>query len=451
MVKDRFYSGGRALPRDVFAGRRLSGDDRPMIKLGRFVAGVSLAVLGSACGSAIASHPAQDPGIARPPQAVPAPEATGAAEVHSPLRALIIGGGPDKAHNQVAIESNVRYVGRLLPPASQYHVLFTDGNLKSENVQFRDARLLAYRAPDLPRLDGGADLTAVRAELTAVAADARTHPDSDVLLYFTGHGSPDRRTTYANNWFDLWAGGHFTVTNLAGSLKAFPAATPITLVMVQCFSGAFGNVLFEDGDPQGALVAQHVAGFFAAVPQRVAAGCTPAINEAEYKDFTGYFFAALTGRDRMGRPVSGADYDHDGRVGMNEAFAWSLVHDDSIDTPVCTSDTFLRRFVTTPDGEVFATSFKTLESWAAPAQRAALDGLADALRLGGDDRLRVAFEKFGRMRPDSMLIDDVRLIRFVSLARSIALAHVLGLSGDEATKRRFAELLVAESRNPFTT
>jgi hypothetical protein len=420
-----------------------------MTRLGRFVAWVALAILGSACASGIAAHPTLDPGAVKPPQAVAAPEAVRAAEVRSPLRAVIIGGGPDKAHNQVAIESNVRYVGRLLPAASQYHVLFTDGDLRSENVQFREARVLAYRAPDLPRLDGGADLPAVRAELTAAAAGARTHPESDVLLYFTGHGSPDRRTTYANNWFDLWAGGRLTVTNLAGSLKAFPPATPITLVMVQCFSGAFGNVLFEDGDPQGALIEQHVAGFFAAVPQRVAAGCTPAINEADYKDFTGYFFAALTGQDRMGRPVSGADYDHDGRVGMNEAFAWALVHDDSIDTPVCTSDTFLRRFVTTPDSEIFKASFKTLESWAAPAQRAALDGLADALRLAGDDRLRVAFEKFGRMRPDSMLIDDVRLIRLVSLTRSIALAHTLGLSGDETTRRRFAELLFAESRNPL--
>jgi hypothetical protein len=33
-----------------------------------------------------------------------------------PLRALLVGGGPNPSHNQVAIESNIRYVYHLLPP-----------------------------------------------------------------------------------------------------------------------------------------------------------------------------------------------------------------------------------------------------------------------------------------------------------------------------------------------
>ena len=41
--------------------------------------------------------------------------------------------------------------------------------------------------------------------------------------------------------------------------------------------------------------------------------------------------------------MSGADYNHDGRVGMDEAFAYSLIHDTSIDVPVCTSDIYLRQ------------------------------------------------------------------------------------------------------------
>ena len=32
-----------------------------------------------------------------------------------PLRALVVGGGPTRTANQVAIESNVRYFGRILP------------------------------------------------------------------------------------------------------------------------------------------------------------------------------------------------------------------------------------------------------------------------------------------------------------------------------------------------
>ena len=355
------------------------------------------------------------------------------AEPSRPLRALVVGGGPTRTANQVAIESNVRYVGRILPQASQYRVLFADGDPQSANVQYRaDNRTLAYRAPNLPRQDGSADLASVRAGLATIAGEARAHPQAEVFLYFTGHGSPDRRTT-----------------EFARSLQAFPGSTPITVVMVQCFSGAFGNVLFEGGSPVGALVDRRIAGFFAAVPERVSAGCTPAINEAEYKDFTGYFFAALTGQDRMGRPVAGADYDQDGRVGMHEAFAWTLIHDESIDTPVCTSDAFLRRFVEMPDSEIASTSYAAVESWATPGQRAALSALSERLSLTGDDRLRGAFDRVTRIKPNSPVMSDVRLIRFVTLSRTIVRAHALSASNDDTLKRRYADLLAAESRNPL--
>jgi hypothetical protein len=219
--------------------------------------------------------------------------------------------------------------------------------------------------------------------------------------------------------------------------------------MVQCFSGAFGNLLFEGGSPAGALVEHRIAGFFAAVPERLSAGCTPALDEATYKDFTGYFFAALTGQDRLGRPVSGADYDHDGRVGMHEAFAWTLIHDESIDTPVCTSDAFLRRFVPMPDAEIAATPYSAVESWATPGQRAALTALSATLGLTGDDRLRGAFDRVRSIRPNSSSLLDVRLIRFVNLSRTIVRAHALSRSSDDTIKRRYAELLAAESRNPL--
>lgn len=409
-----------------------------------------MALLAAACATG------QPPTAAAPGPSTPVPVPVDlvrlrAAEGGSrPLRALVVGGGPTRMANQVAIESNVRYFGRLLPEAAHYRVLFADGDPKSANVQYRaDNRTLAYRAPHLPRQDGGADLDSVRAGLATIAEEARAYPTDEVFLYFTGHGSPDRLTFHANNWFALWGNGRFSVAEFARSLQAFPASTPITVVMVQCYSGAFGNVLFEGGNAAGALVDQRIAGFFAAVPERVSAGCTPAINEAEYKDFTGYFFAALTGEDRMGRAVAGADYDRDGRVGMHEAFAWTLIHNDSIDTPVCTSDAFLRRFVPMPDAEIAATPYALVESWATPGQRAALLALSERLNLTGDDRLRGAFDRVTRIRPNSPLMADVRLIRFVNLSRTIVRAHALGASNDDAIKRRYADLLAAESRNPL--
>jgi len=367
-----------------------------------------------------------------------------------PLRALIVGGGPDLQHNQVAIESNVRYVDRLLPAETQRRILFADGSLDSRTVLYTDKKDHdLYRKTQIAKLDGPARLENVRSEFSLLNKDLEQAPNRPVLLYFTGHGSPDDTPTYSNNRYDLWGDSELSVKELANSIQALPHPGPIVLVMVECFSGAFSNVLFEKGNPNGELSDKPVCGFFASVAQRMAAGCTPNVNEADYRDFTGYFFAALTGTDRLGRPVKGADYDHDGKVGMNEAFCYALLHDDSIDTPVCTSDAFLRRFVTVQETKVFEEKYSNVQKWAGPAQRAALDGLSAMLHYEGDDRLRRAYNDFGKIDMESESDDDVHLIRYVRLAKSVVLGHMLTTGTDEGLKKRFATLLAEESANPM--
>jgi hypothetical protein len=329
------------------------------------------------------------------------------------LRALLVGGGPTPENNQVSIESNVRYVFRLLPPGSECSVLFADGDRKNETVLYEQTteklpaneRLLAlilegpeaansvqrkYRTPSLPQLDGAARKKDVAAAFERLQIDPRTGP---ILLYFTGHGSRAKDGNLDNNLYDLW-GESLSVRELARHIADLPCACPITLVMVQCYSGAFGNLLFEEGNPQGAPVERDIVGFFATIKERPAAGCTPELNEREYHDFTSYFFAALTGRDRVGRKVTGADYNRDGRVGMDEAFCYTLIHDPSIDIPVCTSDIYLRREIAVPDSLLFQTPYRQVRAWATPAQRAALEAISSKLGLTGDDRGRVAYEQF---------------------------------------------------------
>ena len=400
----------------------------------RFLVGVCGAAL---LLGAVAWVPAHDPGLH--------------ARLIGPYRSLIVGGGPDLKHNQVAIESNVRYVSRLLPTTSRPRVLFTDGDAESKNVLCEDPdKTTYYRTPSIPKIDGPSDLAHVRSELSSISSDANSNPGEPVFLYFTGHGSPDRFSEYTNNNYDLWNSKHLSVTDFAASLKSFPKSTPITLVMVECFSGAFGNLLFKDGDAKGDLADLNICGFFASVAPREAAGFTSEVNEANYRDFTSYFFAALSGIDRLGRPVTGADYNHDGKVGMNEAFAYSLIHDDSIDTPVCTSDVFLRRFITDQkDEQVMATSFRSVRSWATPSQLAAIDFLSKSLGLTEDDAVSVGYKKFAAMQPDSMELDDVHLLRFVRVCKSVILAHKLETTGTESLKARFAALVKLESGNPL--
>src|SRR5690606_1951746 len=138
------------------------------------------------------------------------------------------------------------------------------------------------------------------------------------------------------------------------------------------YSGSFANVIFENGDPKAPLSSRDIVGFFASTKDRVAAGCTPAINEEYYYDFTTYFFAALTGIDRLNRPFQGdADFNKDGKIGLDEAFYWSVINDNSLDVPVAASDVFLERFAPLEGGAWLGTSYQTLLGWASPAQHAA--------------------------------------------------------------------------------
>ncbi|MFZ4506180.1 MAG: hypothetical protein ACOYON_00605 [Fimbriimonas sp.] len=368
----------------------------------------------------------------------------------APLRALIVGGGPEPKYNQVAIESNVRYLGRLIPPQTAARVLFADGSPTTETVQYLDSQNKeAYRAADLFRMDGPSQRAPFLAEFQTLITDVKKSPKSPVLLYFTGHGSPNPPSEFQNNYFDLWGQPGLTVRELGEAIDTLPKSTPVALVMVQCYSGAFGNTLFERGDPQGPIREQNFCGFFASVSQRTAAGCTPEVNEANYRDFTGYFFAALTGTSRLGAPVTGADYNSDGKVGMDEAFAYTLINDESIDTPVCTSDVFLRRFVEQTDDEVMATPYANLEKWASPAQLAALRALSPAAGLEGEGRLRTAYDTLLRMPTRANGPKEVNTIRFVRLGKSIVLAQTLRTKGDRKLRSRFAELLKAEAANPL--
>jgi hypothetical protein len=330
------------------------------------------------------------------------------------LRTLIVGGGPEAQHNQVAIESNVRYVLKLLPGTGFRTVLFADGDPKSATVLYEQKRkelteaerILAlilggrdgttqtsykYRAPSFSPLDGASKKPDLENAFTRLCSTGAV--SSPVLLYFTGHGSPNKYRALDNNSYDLW-GDMLSVKELAAHVAALPHDAPVTLIMVQCYSGSFGNLLFEGGDPNGEMVDRDIAGFFATVKERMAAGCTPAVDEREYHDFTSYFFAELTGKDRVGRKVKGADYNHDGKVGMDEAFCYTLTHDKSIDIPVCTSDVFLRRYMHVPDSDVFKTPYSQGIQWASAAQKAALEELARSLKLDGENRIQVAYNQF---------------------------------------------------------
>lgn len=376
---------------------------------------LAIASLAVACSRA----PIAGPAIAQSGAASAAPAGASAL----PLRALIVGGGPSPAQSQAGIEGNARYVSGLLSGARSTRVLWANGQRASASVAAvgsnRDKYLsqlafaftfseewpeepVGFRAPSLPRLDGGVSRLGIEREVASLGRSLQS--DEAALLYFTGHGSAGRNEKrrlnlkprrgepgddeddYENTVYWMWNDRPLSVRQLAPLLAPVPARNPLVLVMVQCHAAGFANLIFQDGNPDKPLLARDVCGFFAATADRMSAGCTPLVNEAESEDFTSHFFGALSGLGRGSRRVAEADFDGDGRASMLEAFAYASLHDRSIDVPTCTSQELLQHFFPAQESW-YLTPFSRLEARASPWQKAILAGLSRELKLSGEDRL----------------------------------------------------------------
>jgi hypothetical protein len=327
-------------------------------------------------------------------------------------RLLTVGGGYSPSGNQVSLEKNVHYYQRMLPRMGldrrPHHVLFADGNDPAPDLQVRDPQDAAsatvhdlaailghedglderYRTHALTAVDGPATTTALDAWFTA---QRDWQPGERLLFYYTGHGGGGDKKTPRNTNLRLWDGEVFSVTDLVTRLDRMPTEVPVVLVMVQCHSGGFADVLFAKGDATAELADQPRCGFFSTVPERVAAGCTADIDEEDYQEYSTYFWAALSGETRLGKTIVRPDYDGDGRVSLAEAHAYVIITSPTIDIPIKTSDVFLRRFSQLDDDSHAAyrldQPFSHLRDGADHITRAVLDGLSRELGLTGDERL----------------------------------------------------------------
>ena len=334
-------------------------------------------------------------------------------------RVLIVSGGPDTQNNQYAIESNARYVAALTRNASWRRVLFADGKPASKTIstvvfdQRTPARAVVtwiwdldapddvtqMKAPTLSPINGSSTPDSISRNLAFF--DATNDSKSAQLVYFTGHGSPGTtdsgREDFANTVYSSW-GDDFSTRQLARALQKSRSAAPLVLVMVQCHGGGFANTLFQDGDPNKPIWNRDFCGFFASIPERMAAGCTSQVNERDYQDFTTHFFAALSGVSRDGRKISGADYNGNRRVSLDEAYAYAQINDDSIDVPLSTSDAFLRHvFPVEANANWEKTPMSRLIKDATSSQRAVLLELKGKLGLPDTNTLIGAQGRFNTL------------------------------------------------------
>ena len=295
--------------------------------------------------------------------------------------AWIIGGGYDLQSSQAQIEKNVSWAADVIrsrSPATQLKIYFDDGNdplkdvLEWHPVNDSDDRMLPlariydtyiasgeqYRNHTINNVAGSTDTESMLPQL--VKDFAELQQGDQALLIYNGHGgqqTPDPLT----NVMWLWNDSSLDVRGMDKLLSNIDPAVPLRFVFTQCYSGGFAYLTHKQ---------TNRCGFMAVPPDRQAEGCSAAVDIGDYRDYSTYFFAALSGRSRTGKPLQrDPDLDHDGQVSLYEAHLYALRTAVSSDLPRSTSETFLldwrpwyqRLFATDSPDNQYARISKTLK------------------------------------------------------------------------------------------
>ena len=317
---------------------------------------------------ALASSPKEGNGSASPPPPASSSDDVGAAltdqEKKHPFSLLVFGGGYSPSGNQVSLESNVKYFRRIRSSMglgeAAMKTYFADGKSKDRDLQFFDP---AFRIPEanliMAELLGSSrgianqyrdndlqadDTSSLGALDKWISMRTKQGGNQTNLIYFTGHGGKADKKTPHNTTAYLWNNSRIKVSDFVKKLDKLPKDQPCLLVMVQCYSGGFANVIFKEGNPEKGLSDYPRAGFFATVKDRVAAGCTPDIREKNYHEYSTRFWEGLCGESRIGEKTKQPDLNKDGKTSLAEAHAYVVLRSDTIDLPIKTSDVFLRHF-----------------------------------------------------------------------------------------------------------
>lgn len=326
---------------------------------------------------------------------------------------LTIGGGSSPTGNQVSLEKNILMFQALLSEqydSAPHDIFFSDGNDPGRDLQFIDPKfeipkvnlLLAqvmrqskylgyqYRSHKIPKVTGKSSRASLQRWFREKGA--KLESGDRLIIYVTAHGgrSSDKKSPN-NTKLYLWNKEQIQMKEFAEHLNKLPKDVSVVLVMVQCYSGGFANVIFKDGESNKGVASRVRCGFFASLNNRPAAGCTPDIDEGNYEEYSSYFWAALRGKMRTGVAIQKPDYDRNGMVSFEEAHAFAVLRSPTIDIPVKTSGALLRKFSklgSKKKPELFSaqTSYDQLFKKASPAQQAILQGLSAELKFNRSDR-----------------------------------------------------------------
>jgi hypothetical protein len=305
---------------------------------------------------------------------------------------LAFGGGGAPSYNEIALEKNLLYFQRTIKflgfNTADASIFFANGNDRQSTIRYLDAKgNQKFKPPEIPNLKGASTLANLQ---TWLSKYPQQNPQNNkIFFYFTGHGLLNKQDANDNSLV-LWQEQKLTVKQFSSLLDRLPTQTPIAMMMAQCYSGSFANIIYEGGDPQKPLAKQNRCGFYATIRTLPSVGCTAEVNESDYRDYSSSFFAGLSGRSRTGQSVPSADYNRDGRVAYDEAHAFAKIDEKTPDLPVSTSEVWLQtQSSRLLRDRIFSQPIAKLLQAARPGQRYVVEALVKSLNM----KLRYSLKK----------------------------------------------------------
>jgi hypothetical protein len=143
--------------------------------------------------------------------------------------------------------------------------------------------------------------------------------DDLLLIHTNNHGGHNGTESY----LCTYSGPDYNASDFASKLGELPAFSDLIVMMEQCHSGGFNDVVIESSTAERTTFS---------------AACTEGKNSiggADFDPFARDWIAALAGADPYGAALaSDPDYDSSGRISAREAFAYSDDVHHSYDSPV---------------------------------------------------------------------------------------------------------------------
>ncbi len=277
----------------------------------------------------------------------------------------IIGGGPTPNDSQAQIEANVRWVVTALrshTPGSVLHVFFAGGpNAKDDVLSWiprkdtprnlvplarvfgqAEANGYRFRDPDVPYVESSTAAPILAARLSSEFRALR--PGDHAFILYEGHGLgvPGHPS---ENTLRLWGDTQMSAKTFEQLLNNINPQVPVQFVFTQCFSGGFERLIHPQAEKTQQLTKADRCGFMAQSATEETEGCSASVNTADYRDYTTYFMAALSGRTRDGSQLPfSPEVNSSGVVTPYGAHLYALREANSTDMPRSTSEMYLTRW-----------------------------------------------------------------------------------------------------------